>query len=262
MDSFFDKHFKFNPANVDRFTYSDVDAVAHYTAKRETYQRIVFGLTVLSVALAVLIFSMAVVARLLPLVFLLSVFVVLIGMITYRVIRNYYWHNFCLKTVQTAKNIAFTPNPLAILINRAVIAQGVSMGSLVLSFSIALLVPAPPPPPPPPTITPTPSITYTPSQTYTPSATFTASATLTPSMTPTSTYTPTPTLTPTFVYYVDSPRAVAVYVCPEVSCEVLATLDPQAEMVVINYDEAWVEIRLSDGRIGFIASFLTSVDKP
>jgi hypothetical protein len=256
MDSFFEKHFKFNPANVDRFTYSDVDAVGYYTAKRLRYQQIVFGLTILSIVLAVVIFSMAIVARLLPIVFLLSVVVLLVSMVTYQVIRNYYWHNFCLKTVQTAKNIAFTPNPLALLINRSVLAQGFSMGSLILSFSIALLVPEPPPPPPPPTITPTPSVTYTPSQTYTPSATFT------PSMTPTSTHTPTPTLTPTFVYYVDSPRAVAVYVCPEVSCEVLATLDPQAEMIVLNYDEAWVEIRLADGRIGFIASFLTSADKP
>lgn len=255
MDAFFEKHFKFNPANVDRFTYSDVDAIQYYTAKRRNHQYTLFGLTALSVALALVIFSMAVVARLLPIVFLLSIIVVLIGMLTYQIIRKYYWYNFCLKTVQTAQRVAFTPNPLSLLINRSVIAQGIGMGSLVLSFSIALLVPEPPPPPPPPTITPTPSITYTPSQTYTPSATFT------PSVTPTSTYTPTPTLTPTFVYYVDSPRAVAVYVCPQVTCEVLATLDPQAEMIVVNYDEAWVEIRLADGRIGFIASFLTSTEK-
>ena len=262
MDAFFDKHFKFNPVNVDRFTYSDVDAVQYYSAKRLGYQRIVIGLTILSVTIAIVIFSMAIVARLLGIVFLLSLLVLLIAMASYRIVRQYYWYNFCLKTVQTAKNIAFTPNPSAILLNRSVIVQGISMGSLVLSFSIALLVPAPPAPPPPPTITPTPSITYTPSQTYTPSATFTASATFTPSMTPTSTYTPTPTLTPTFVYYVNSPRTVAVYVCPQVSCEVLATLAPQSEMIVLNYDEAWVEIRLADGRIGFIASFLTSTEKP
>jgi hypothetical protein len=256
MDAFFEKHFKFNPANVDRFTYSEIDALEYYTAKRRNNQRVVLGLTVISIGLALLIFSVAVVARWLSFVFLLSVVVLIIGGVSYRIIRNYYWYNFCLKTIHRLQNIVFIPNSGSILIDRSAIAQGISMGNLVVSLSIALLVPAPPSPPPPPTITPTPSITFTPSQTYTPSATFT------PTHTPTSTNTPTPTLTPTFVYYVSSPRTVAVYICPEVTCEVLATLDPETEMIVINDDGAWVEIRLADGRIGFIASFLASAEKP
>jgi hypothetical protein len=262
MDAFFEKYYKFNPANVDRFTYSEVNALDYYTSKRHNNQRVIFGLTVANIGLALLIFSMAVVARLFPLVSLLSLVDLIIGAITYRVIRNYYWHNFCLKAIHRSQNTPFIPNPVSSLIDRSVIAQGISVSSLLISFGIALLVPEPPLPPPPPTMTPTPSITFTPTPTYTPSATFTPSLTPTSTPTHTPTNTPTPTLTPTFVYYVSSPRMVAVYVCPDITCEILATLDPESEMIVVNYDEAWVEIRLADGRIGFIASFLTSAEKP
>lgn len=259
MDAFFEKTFNFNPANVDRFTYSDVNAVDHYTAKRITNRRVVMALTVASIALAILIFSMSLFADSLGMIFLLCLVVVGIGVLSFFIVRNYYWNNFSLKTVQQLRNQAFTPDILADFVPRSLMAQGVSMGSLVLSLSIALLSPAPFAPPPP---TATPTMTFTPTQTYTPTATFTPSISPTPSDTPTATYTPTPTLTPTYVYYVNSPRSVAVYVCPDVTCEILARLEPNAEMVVINDDSAWVEIRLGDGRIGFIATFLTRPEQP
>ena len=104
MDAFFEKHFKFNPANVDRFTFSEVDALQYYSAKRLTNQRIVFGFTLLSMGLALLIFGMAIVARLLQFVFPLSLVVLMISGVLYRVIRGYYWHNFSLKTIQYPTN--------------------------------------------------------------------------------------------------------------------------------------------------------------
>lgn len=259
MDAFFEERFNFNPANVDRFTYSDVDAIHYYTAKRLNNRRVVLVLTFASIALAILIFSMSLFAALLGLIFLLSLVVVAIGVISFVVVRSYYWNNFSLKTVQHFRNQAFTPDEQAVLVPRSLIAQGISMGSLILSLSIVLLSPAPFAPPLP---TSTPTQTFTPTQTYTPPATLTPSISPTASDTPTATYTPTASLTPTYVYYVNSPRSVAVYVCPDVTCEILARLDPNAEMVVVNDDSAWVEIRLADGRIGFIATFLTSPEQP
>ena len=243
MASFFERHFQFNPAKVDRFTYSEIDAIEYYTARRLRNQRLLLGLTVISVGLAIISFGFVIVTRQLFPVFLMSIFILVIGGMSYRILRNYYWHNFSLKTIHQLQSSQFIPNPLSTLIDRAFIAQALSMISLIASFTIALIVPPPPGPPQPPTITPTPSITFTPSATFTPSNT------------------PPPSPTPTFVYYVDSPRTVAVYVCPQVTCEILATLEPSAEMIVVDDSEPWIEIRLADGRIGFIASFLTSVDE-
>lgn len=256
MESFFEGYFKFNPANVDRFTYSDVDAVAYYTLKRQRSQQILFGLTVISVALGILTFGLALFANFFLLIFALCLIVLTIGGVSFWFLRRYYWNNFSLKIVHRYQKSEYTPNLRAILIERSLIAQAASMGSLLISLSIAFLSPAPLGPPPPPTLTLTPSLTYTPSITFTPSISPTASDT----PTPTNTHTPTPT--PTFVYYVSSPRTVAIYVCPDVSCEILAQLPPDSEMVVVNDDGAWVEIRLADSRIGYIASFLTSPDPP
>lgn len=253
MDSFFEK--RFNPANVDRFTYDDTDAIAHYTQKRTNNYRVLLILTVINAGLAIMLFLVALIARLPGIVFLGAIVMLAIAGISYRMAQSYYWNNFSLKTVHRYRNTSFTPDVVGHLIPRFAIIQGVSIVSLLISFTIALIVPEPPAPPPPPTITPTPSITFTPSQTYTPSATFTPSLTPTATNTPSPTYTQSPTLTPTQFVYINSPRAVAIYVCPEVTCEVLAILEPDDDVAVVNQG-TWIEVKLSDGRRGFLASFL------
>ena len=79
--------------------------------------------------------------------------------------------------------------------------------------------------------------------------------TFTPTATPTASHTPLPTATPTPFVQVKTPRSVAIYVCPDVTCEILAVLEPQDTLALIARG-AWVEVKLSDGRRGFIPSFL------
>ena len=248
MEAYFER--RFNPAEVDRFVYSDIDAVKYYTQKRKKTQRIVLGLTTFTVLLCSTLLMLAFIGGSSFIILLGGLITIGISGIFYHQLRSYYWHNFCLKIVQ--HNQQATPNHevKTSQMLRFIVIQSVSLASLLLSLSISVLVE-----PITPVIPPTPSMTYTPTATHTPIWTYTPSMTFTPSATPTATHTPLPTATPTPFVQVASPRSVAIYVCPDVNCEVLAIREPQATLALIARG-AWVEVQLADGRRGFIPSFL------
>lgn len=243
MESFFERNF--NPAEVNRFVYDEIDAVEFYTQKLKTTYRILLGLTIFTVLLCVVMLLVALIARLPGIIVIGGFIALVITAVFYHQLRAYYWNNFSLRTVYRYQNTAYTSHPSSKYLQQLTIVQGISLASLLASLSISVLVPPPPPPPLPPTMTPTPTLTYTPSLTFT------------PSITPTASNTPLPSATPTQFVLVDSPRQVAVYVCPEVRCEILAILEPEDSIAVVNRD-AWVEVKLEDGRRGFIPSFLVT----
>ena len=250
MESFFEQRFLFSPANVDRFLNQKINAVEHYS-KRRLQRRLAFiRVSAVVLGLTALTIMVALITRRFLFTFPLTVLTLILIGIAFRLVKDYYWFNFSLRVVSQFFRVEYTPDNEADSVERMVYGQIGSFFSVILALSFALIIPAPPPPPPPPTATPTPSMTYTPSQTYTPSATYTPSIT------------PTPTITPTFVFFVDSPRPVTVRICPEVSCEVLSILDPGTQLVVMEDGEAWVQVRIPDGRVGFIASFLTTWGNP
>ncbi len=63
-------------------------------------------------------------------------------------------------------------------------------------------------------------------------------------------------------YYVISDGGVNIRACPATSCEVLGTVDYGAVLRVADDQGEWLELRLDDGRIGFLAGWLASKDAP
>lgn len=103
-----------------------------------------------------------------------------------------------------------------------------------------------------PSRTPLPTFTYTPTFTSIP-----ASPTLSP----------TPTVTPTQVGIVQSLQRVNVRSAPDVSSENITSLAPGTGVQVIgrNEDTSWYNVRLEDGRVGWVAArllFLPPTETP
>lgn len=129
-----------------------------------------------------------------------------------------------------------------------------------------------------PTLTPThsvtPSRTFTPSATYTPSVTPTITPTGehtiemingTPVLTATTTATPRPSLTPTgdgSLAYVNVDYRVNVRTGPGESNSILSSVGANDPLVVLgfNADQTWVNVRLRDGREGWIVRRLIRMD--
>lgn len=102
-----------------------------------------------------------------------------------------------------------------------------------------------------------PRYTATPVPTRTPLPTFTFTPTLTP-IPPTATLTPSPTMTPTIVGIVQSLQRVNVREGPGVDFREISALAPGTGIQILGQsgDGAWLNIRLEDGREGWVASRL------
>lgn len=83
-------------------------------------------------------------------------------------------------------------------------------------------------------------------------------ANLVPSPTPTSVGNSTIVKT----YYVNSESSVNIRSCANTTCETITALNRGDELQVTDDTGDWYEIQLVDGRVGYIASFLTSATRP
>jgi len=63
-------------------------------------------------------------------------------------------------------------------------------------------------------------------------------------------------------YFVISDGSVNIRACPATSCEVLGTVEYGEALRVADDQGEWLELRLDDGRAGFIAGWLASKDAP
>ncbi len=117
--------------------------------------------------------------------------------------------------------------------------------------------------PAPPTVTLVPVVTATPLPTATPLASATplpsATATVPPSATP------LPSATPTRSGLIDAVRSVNLRAGPGVSYAPLAALQPGDQVLLLAQDEdaSWQQVRLADGREGWVAaSLIAEADAP
>ena len=112
-----------------------------------------------------------------------------------------------------------------------------------------------------PVVSQTQRVTETPVPTRTPLPTFTYTPTLT-SVPPTETLSPTPTLTPTVSGIVTSLQAVNVREGPGTEFNILAALNPGTGVIVVgqNEDGTWLNVRLEDGREGWMSFRLVRIE--
>lgn len=108
-----------------------------------------------------------------------------------------------------------------------------------------------------PIVSQTPRVTATPVPSWTPLPTYTPSPTETTEP-PTPTIEPTPTLTPTLQGIVQSLQRVNVRVGPGTEYDFLTSLPPGTGVIIIasNPDNTWYNIRLEDGREGWMSAGL------
>jgi len=137
---------------------------------------------------------------------------------------------------------------------------------LSLAFAMAACVPQPAEEVVPtstlaPLVTLTPRATATPEVSRTPLPTLTHTPSTTP-IPPTVTNTLTPSPTPPIMGIVTSLQTVNVRVGPGASYSALVALVPGTEVQVIGVDESgrWYNIRMEDGRVGWINSPLLRID--
>jgi hypothetical protein len=114
-----------------------------------------------------------------------------------------------------------------------------------------------------PIVSQTPRFTATPVATRTPLPTFTFTPTETP-IPPTPTLSPTPTMTPTVVGIIQSLQRVNVREGPGVDFSGFTSLAPGSGVQIIgqNNDATWYNIRLEDGREGWVSSRLLFIEEP
>jgi uncharacterized protein YgiM (DUF1202 family) len=112
-----------------------------------------------------------------------------------------------------------------------------------------------------PIITQTPRVTETQVPSRTPLPTFTFTPTLT-SVPPTATLSPTPTLTPTVSGIVTSLQAVNVREGPGTEYNIVDAINPGTGVVVVgqNPDGTWLNVRLEDGREGWMSQRLLRIE--
>lgn len=111
-----------------------------------------------------------------------------------------------------------------------------------------------------PLITLTPRVTATPVRTQTPLPTFTFTPSISP-VPPTPTISPTPTEVPPIIGIITSLNTVNVREGPDVDFSAFIALDPGTGVVVLGRTEDgdWLNVRLDDGREGWVAADLVRV---
>lgn len=114
-----------------------------------------------------------------------------------------------------------------------------------------------------PIVSHTPRFTATPVATRTPLPTFTFTPTETP-IPPTPTLSPTPTATPTITGIIQSMQRVNVRESPSVESNTFTSLAPGTGVQVLgqNNEGTWYNIRMNDGREGWVSSRLLFVEEP
>lgn len=88
-----------------------------------------------------------------------------------------------------------------------------------------------------------------------------------PSMLPTTapiqlTVTIMPQMNNTKTYYVNATGTVNIRSCASTDCGVVTTAKPSDALTVIDDSGTWYELQLDDGKTGYIADFLVSVNEP
>jgi SH3-like domain-containing protein len=111
-----------------------------------------------------------------------------------------------------------------------------------------------------PLVTLTPRVTATPVRTQTPLPTFTFTPSVTP-VPPTPTISPTPSEVPPIIGIIASLQTVNVREGPGVSFSAFVALDPGTGVIVLGRTEdgRWYNVRLDDGREGWVAADLVRV---